>query len=158
MNSFKHSKAMPALGKISVLLITSLLFTGAVDSSLKEVRAQIPTVPATSEIQTNILIQDELYFGRNRPEGEVSEEEFQKFLRTVVTPLFPDGLTVLNASGQFRGSAGKIIREKTKVVVLIYPYSYKNTRAIQEIINKYKQQFQQESVLRVTSIPTQVEF
>lgn len=140
----------------SVLFITSLLFTGSV-ASLKEARAQLPQAPAASEIQTNIQIQDELYFGRNQPGGTVSEEQFQNFLRTVITPRFPDGLTVINASGQFRGSKG-IIREPTKIVVLIYPYSRKNTQAIQEIINKYKQQFQQESVLRVTSVPTQVRF
>lgn len=141
----------------SVLFITSLLFTGSV-ASFKEARAQLPQAPAASEIQTNIQVQDELYFGRNRPGGTVSEEEFQKFLRTVITPRFPDGLTVINASGQFRGSKGIIIREPTKIVVLIYPHSRKNTQAIQEIINKYKEQFQQESVLRVTSVPTQVRF
>ncbi len=141
----------------SVLFITSLLFTGSI-GSLKEARAQLPQAPATSEIQTNIQIQDELYFGRNRPGGVVSEEQFQNFLRTVITPRFPDGLTVINANGQFRGSKGIITREPTKIVVLIYPYSRKNTQAIQEIINKYKQQFQQESVLRVTSVPAQVRF
>lgn len=141
----------------SALFITSLLFTGSV-ASLKEAHAQLPQAPATSEIQTNIQIQDELYFGRNRPGGVVSEEQFQNFLRTVITPRFPDGLTVINANGQFRGSKGIIVREPTKIVVLIYPYSRKNTQAIQEIINKYKQQFQQESVLRVTSVPTQVRF
>lgn len=141
----------------STLFITSLLFTGSV-ASLKEVHAQTPLEPAASLNITNILSQDELYFGRTRPRGEVSEEEFQTFLRTVVTPRFPDGLTVVNANGQFRGSAGEIIREKTKLVILIHPNTQDKNRAIQEIIDKYKAQFQQESVLRVTSIPTQVGF
>ncbi len=99
-----------------------------------------------------------MYFGRDRPGGEVSEEEFQTFLRTVVTPRFSDGLTVVNASGQFRGNTGEIIKEKTKLVILIHSNTQDENRAIQEIIDKYKAQFQQESVLRVTSIPTQVEF
>ncbi|MBW4638496.1 MAG: DUF3574 domain-containing protein [Gloeocapsa sp. UFS-A4-WI-NPMV-4B04] len=141
----------------SALFITSLLFTGSV-ASLKEVHAQTPLAPPASLSITNILIQDELYFGRNRPGGEVSEEQFQKFLQTVVTPRFPDGLTVVNANGQFRVSSGQIIREKTKLVILIYPNSYQKNRAVQEIIDKYKAQFQQGSVLRVTSIPAKVGF
>ncbi len=160
MNSLTQSpKAIPILRKsFSALFITSLLFTGSV-GSLREVRAQIPEAPATSEIRTNVLVQDELYFGRNRPEPyeEVSDAEFVNFLRVTVTPRFPDGLTVLNALGQFRGSQG-IIREKTKLLILIHSNSQEDRREIQEIIDKYKTRFQQESVLRVTSVPAQVRF
>ena len=142
---------------LGVLFITGLLFTGSVNS-LKEVDAQIPVAPADSLSRTNILIQDELYFGRSRPDGIVSEADFQKFLSTEITPRFPDGLTVIDANGQFRNSAGTIIREPTKVVILIYTNSREKRRGIQEIINLYKSQFQQESVLRVTSVPVQVNF
>lgn len=132
------------------LFITSLLFTGSV-ASLNEVRAQIPVAPAARLNSTNILTQDELYFGRNRPVGIVSEQQFQDFLRTVITPRFPDGLTVIDANGQFRNSTGIIVREPTKIVILIHSNSQEERRAIQEIINRYKSQFQQESVLRATS-------
>lgn len=156
MNSLKSPKAMPILRKsFSALFITSLLFTGV--ASLKEVRAQIPQAPATSEIRTNVLVQDELYFGRNKPGGEVSDAEFANFLKVIVTPRFPDGLTVLSGIGQFRGSQG-IIREKTKLLILIHSNSQEDRQEIQEIIDKYKDQFQQESVLRVTSTPAQVRF
>ncbi|MBE9193611.1 DUF3574 domain-containing protein [Gloeocapsopsis crepidinum LEGE 06123] len=149
---------MLALRKsFSTLFITSLLFTGSV-ASLPEARAQIPEAPADSLSRTNLLLQDELYFGRSRPGGIVSEEQFQRFLRNVVTPRFPDGLTVFDASGQFRTSTGTIIREPTKVLILIYPNSPAKRRAIEEIINLYKTQFQQESVLRVTSVPVKVGF
>lgn len=148
---------MPILRKsFSAIFITSLLFTGSV-GSLREARAQIPEAPATSEIRINVLVQDELYFGRNKPGGEVSEQDFQMFLQNVVTPRFPDGLTVLNTLGQFRGSKGIII-EKTKLLILIHSNSQEDRREIQEIIDKYKDQFQQESVLRVTSTPAQVRF
>lgn len=132
------------------LFITSLLFTGSV-GSLSEVRAQVPVAPAARSNSTNILTQDELYFGRNRPNGIVSEKQFQDFLRTVITPRFPDGLTVIDANGQFRGSTGIIVREPTKIVILIHSSSQEERREIQEIINLYKSQFQQESVLRATS-------
>lgn len=138
------------------LFITSLLLTGSV-ASLKEVSAQLPQTPATSEISTNILVQDELYFGRNQPVGQVSNQDFQLFLQNEVTPRFPDGLTVLDADGQFLSSKG-IIKEKTKLLILIHANSQEDQHKIQELIDKYKQQFQQESVLQVTSTPGQVRF
>lgn len=142
---------------LGVLFITSLLFTGTL-GSLKEVKAQIPVAPVDSLSRTDILIQDELYFGRSQSEGIISEAEFQKFLSTEITPRFPDGLTVIDANGQFRNRAGIIIKEPTKIVILIYPNSREKRQAIQEIVNLYKSQFQQEAVLRVTGIPIQVEF
>ncbi len=138
------------------LFITSLLLTGSV-ASLKEVSAQLPQIPATNEISTNLLIQDELYFGRNKPVGQVSNQDFQLFLQNEITPRFPDGLTVLDADGQFLGSNG-IIKEKTKLLILIHSNSQEDQQEIQEIIDEYKKQFQQESVLRVTSTPQQVRF
>jgi hypothetical protein len=142
---------------LGALFITSLLFTGSV-GSLRDVQAQLPVAPADSLSRTDIFIQDELYFGRSRTKGIISEAEFQKFLDTEITPLFPDGLTVIDANGQFRNRAGIIIKEPTKILVLIYPNSREKTQAIQNIINLYKSQFQQESVLRVTSTPALVKF
>jgi len=139
----------------SALFITSLLVTGA--ASLKEVRAQLPQAPATNEIRTNIFVQDELYFGINKPAGQVSERDFQWFLQQEVTPRFPDGLTVLDANGQFLGSKG-IIKEKTKLLILIHSNREEDKQEIQEIIDEYKTKFQQESVQRVTSMPKQVRF
>lgn len=139
----------------SALFITSLLVTGA--ASLKEVRAQLPQAPATNEIRTNIFVQDKLYFGINKPAGQVSERDFQWFLQQEVTPRFPDGLTVLDANGQFLGSKG-IIKEKTKLLILIHSNREEDKQEIQEIIDEYKTKFQQESVLRVTSMPKQVRF
>jgi hypothetical protein len=99
-----------------VLFITSLLFTGSV-GSLKEVRSQIPLAPADSLSRTDTFIQDQLYFGRFRTEGIISEAEFQKFLRNEVTPCFPDALTIIDVYGQFRDWAGTIIKEPTKIVI-----------------------------------------
>ncbi|WP_009630848.1 DUF3574 domain-containing protein [Synechocystis sp. PCC 7509] len=140
----------------SALFVTSLLFTGSV-VWLKEVNAQIPQAPGISEIRTNILVQDELYFGRNKPAGEVSEQDFQLFLQNEVTPRFPDGLTVIDAKGQFLSSSG-IIKEKTKLLILIHANSQEDRQEIEEIIEEYKDRFDQESVLRVTSRPAQVRF
>ena len=92
----------------------------------------------------------ELFFGLSRSNGpDVTEEEFQHFVDTEVTPRFPDGLTLLTGRGQFKGSTGTIIQEGSKVLILLYPFNHKSNKAIEQIRDAYKDTFQQESVLRV---------
>ena len=101
---------------------------------------------------------DTLYFGTRLKGGkEVSTVQWEGFLRDVVTPRFPDGLTVWDAQGQWRGSSGKTEGEKTKVLLLIHPSSPKADKAIAEIIRFYKEKFGQESVMWVRS-PAKVRF
>jgi hypothetical protein len=91
-----------------------------------------------------------LFFGRGSPRGPISNAAFQWFLDTSVTPLFPDGFTVLDARGQFRASAGgRVEKEDSKVVILLYPFSPAASEHIDEIRSRYKAQFAQTSVLRV---------
>ena len=114
-------------------------------------RAQLAQTSDTNAKQTNLL-KDELYFGLTKPGGEsVSEPEWQEFVKAVITPRFREGLTVLDGSGQFLNSSGILIRENSKIVILIYESSPDKNQAIHEIIETYKRTFQQESVLRATS-------
>ena len=66
-------------------------------------------------------------------------------------PLLWEKLTVLDGSGQFLNSSGMLIPENSKIVILIYESSPEKNQAINEIIETYKTNFQQESVLRATS-------
>jgi hypothetical protein len=93
----------------------------------------------------------ELFFGTAKPDGVVTEGEFRAFIDHEVTPRFPDGLTVLDAEGQFRGESGVIVKEHSFVLILLYPVEdFKaSSRKINAIRQEYKKQFQQESVLRV---------
>lgn len=95
----------------------------------------------------------ELYFGTNRPAyGEVTESEFNDFVAREVTERFPDGLTLLSGYGQFRSSTGALIREKSFVLILFYsPQMQEANKRIEEIRERYKAAFSQESVLRVDS-------
>ena len=98
------------------------------------------------------FIRTELYFGRNIPTGgRVSESDWQKFVDEVVTPRFPDGLTVLDADGQWRGKDGSIAREESKVIVLLYPRKDRKAMnaKIEEIRAEYKKRFAQEAVMRI---------
>ncbi len=94
----------------------------------------------------------ELYFGTDKADGgKVSDEDWNKFLETEVTPRFPDGFTVLEGFGQYKDSSGKIVREASKVLILFYPKTVRKAthQKIEELRVNYKKQFQQESVLRL---------
>lgn len=97
-----------------------------------------------------IFARTELYFGLSRADGpNVTEAEFQQFVDTVVTPRFPDGLTLLSGKGQFRGESGVVLKEPSKVLILFYIWDPTRQRAIERIRALYKAAFQQEAVLRV---------
>lgn len=102
------------------------------------------------KLHGEIWSRTELYFGLSRADGpNVSEAEFQAFVDEVVTPRFPDGLTLLSGAGQFRGSSGAVVKEPSKLLILFYPWSNARNRSIERIRTLYKQAFQQEAVLRV---------
>ncbi|HEX4249892.1 MAG TPA: DUF3574 domain-containing protein [Pseudonocardia sp.] len=93
----------------------------------------------------------ELFFGTGRAgKPPVSDQEFDAFLDAEITPRFPDGLTMLSGLGQWRGSDGKLTKERSSVVILLYPKPSAGDSGtkIEEIRHLYEQKFNQESVLR----------
>jgi hypothetical protein len=98
------------------------------------------------------FIKDELYFGLSvSGEKKISEAQWQLFLSRVITPRFHEGLTVLDANGQYLNSSGKLIQENTKLVIIVYQGDRVKAKLVEEIVEIYKKMFHQESVLRVTS-------
>src|SRR3712207_3136364 len=61
-----------------------------------------------------------LYFGLARPKGTISEKQWKLFVREEITPRFPQGFTVWQADGQWRGADGQIARERAKVLLLVH--------------------------------------
>jgi hypothetical protein len=99
-----------------------------------------------------LFLRTELFFGLSKPDGEVTEKNFQQFLEDHITPRFPDGLTVVTGLGQFRNARGTIIQERSKIVIVLYPpHEAKASGRIEQIREEYKALFQQESVLRADS-------
>ena len=97
-----------------------------------------------------------VYFGLEKGSGEtVTEEEWQSFLADTVTPHFPDGLTVLDARGQwFDTDAGRLYRESTKLLNVLVPADVADSGvdAVRDISDVYKQRFEQQAVF-YTSLP-----
>ena len=93
-----------------------------------------------------------LFFGRSQGEMEVvSEDEWRAFVAEEVTPRFPDGLTVLDAAGQWRDGSGTIVRERTKLLLVLAPQGDDAMQRTDEIADAYKRAFGQSSVLRVVT-------
>jgi Protein of unknown function (DUF3574) len=77
----------------------------------------------------------------------VSETQFLNFLDREITPRFPDGLTVYDARGQYRDSErSRIVREPSKVVMIVLPGKPEDMTHLNEIADAYKKRFRQQSV------------
>ena len=109
-------------------------------------RADAPPCPAG----TDRYAEYRLFFGRNRDGVEVvSDAEWRAFLAEEITPRFPDGLTVVDAAGQWRGPSGAIERERTKMLIVLAAPGEEGMRRTGEIAEAYKRTFGQGAVLRV---------
>jgi hypothetical protein len=115
-----------------------------------------PLSPACKEVPgSHPFMRTDLFFGLGKPNGaEVTEAEFQQFLAREVTPQFPDGLTLLSGRGQFKDASGHVVKEPTRVVIVIYPLerSTQHNQHLEQIRNAYKNAFQQGSVLRTDEV------
>jgi hypothetical protein len=89
-----------------------------------------------------------MYFGRNIGQTlGVSDENWRDFVDTEVTPRFGDGLTMYDANGQWRDSdTGAIVREPSKVLMLILSDETRDRTALESIADAYKARFQQQAV------------
>jgi Protein of unknown function (DUF3574) len=104
------------------------------------------------------VVADRLFCGLSIPGGgSVSDDEWNAFMGEVVTPRFPDGLTVWRAEGQWRGRDGAIVREPVMIIEVLHPYDAIFDRKMEEIADEYRARFRQEAVLRVT-MPARMDF
>jgi|GEM_PF-523153 len=138
---------------ISIYLATGLALVGVLPLPVSARQSQFEgnskSDLCTSGLRGQIFSKTELYFGLSKPDGSnVTEKEFQAFLNNIVTPLFPDGLTIVNVQGQFKDSSGKIKKENSKLLILLYPFSEDKNQKVEKIREEYKYYFKQESVLR----------
>ena len=153
---------------LALALLTASLLAPAADA-----RPQTAPAPSSQAARTRAdklrrvasepFIRTELFFGTDREDGpDVAEAQFREFLDATVTPLFPDGLTLLMGDGQFCcDSNNDIIKEKSFVLILLYPLRQKgeSSEKIERIRSEYKTEFRQQSVLRVdTPLPARVSF
>jgi hypothetical protein len=77
-------------------------------------------------------------------QGRVSEAEWADFVATTVTPAFPEGLTVFEATGQWRDTAtGAVVSEPSKIVLVLVADAVPRIVAVADA---YKRRFDQQAV------------
>lgn len=89
-----------------------------------------------------------LLFGLDVPgRRPVTNDEWAAFMRDVVTPRFPEGLTVLDGSGQWRDPAsGRISAAPSRMVLIATDDARSAPRKLAEVADAYKARFEQKSV------------
>jgi hypothetical protein len=110
------------------------------------------------------FVETELYFGLCKNDvcasenDFVSDQEWTSFLEKYVAPRFTDRLTVIDSTGRWMNKSGKLIQEKSKIIILVYPSSKKAEESIERIQENYKALFHQESVIKINHTKIDVSF
>jgi Protein of unknown function (DUF3574) len=151
----------PTAGKPMFGLMLGVALLGALGVPFSAPLASEVTSSLASTANTPMMWnRTELFFGSAKPNGSsVTDKEFSAFVDKEITPRFPEGLTLLTGYGQYKGSSGKVVKERSFVLILLTEQkSAKDANAKIEAIRRlYKSAFRQESVLRVDE-PTRVSF
>jgi hypothetical protein len=136
--------------KNTPILAAAVAITLLLSGCVAPVQKASPLKPAATCSIGELMTQTTLYFGLNRPAGPViTAAEWQTFVDQQVTPRFKDGLSVFDAKGQWLGNDGKLARENSKALMLIHSPDTASEQNIEALRTRYKQQFAQDSVMRV---------
>jgi hypothetical protein len=123
--------------RLSVIVFLAFALPDGAVAQLVECRAGKPQQVA------------ELMFGRKIGDRTgVSDAAWSRFVDREITPRFPDGLTVIDARGQWRDrDRNRIVREPSKLVQIVLPGGDGDQQRLNEIAEAYKIRFRQQSVL-----------
>jgi hypothetical protein len=110
--------------------------------------ANAPSKPACVDPGLTPTLEYELFFGRGIPARRaLTEQEWAEFTAEVITPHLPDGFTAFDADGQWKNpTTRRIIKEKTKVLLVVLPGTDAAATAIASIRDAYRTKFNQQSV------------
>lgn len=121
------------------IVLLSIGLAGLPVSGLVAQECRLPQKP---------MVEVEMMFGRNiGGKFGVTDRRWARFLASEVMPRFPNGLTVLDAAGQWREPARKrLIREPSKIVIILAAREEASQAKIDAIVTEYKRRFRQDSV------------
>ncbi|NWH07362.1 MAG: DUF3574 domain-containing protein [Alphaproteobacteria bacterium] len=98
------------------------------------------------------MTRTELFFGLSNANGPITDEQFKRFVDTEVAPKFPEGFTILGGEGAWQGASGQSQREGARVIVRVHKGTVSDEATINDVMETYKRQFQQQSVMRSDEI------
>lgn len=76
-----------------------------------------------------------------------AERDLSRFVDQEVTPRFPDGVTVMKGGGQWKGSENRMIREASKVVLVVLPSTGDSQGKVEAVRTAYRTKFKQDPVV-----------
>lgn len=86
-----------------------------------------------------------VYCGMSSRNGEVSEEAWRLFCDRYVSAAFPDGYTVLDATGYWRSDSAATAKERSKIILIVA--SADAREKVLSVAKRYQEQFDQRTVL-----------
>lgn len=101
---------------------------------------------------SNTWTRTELYYGAGRfPVDPAREARWESYVNEVVTPRFPEGLTILEGTGQWRVKEGQTPRRsRTRILILIHENTPQKSQQVDEIRTLWKELTGHQAVLRVS--------
>jgi len=82
-----------------------------------------------------------------KPPVKLNEADLRRFVDQEVTPRFPDGVTVVNGGGQWKGAENQMMRDAAKVVMIVLPPKGDPAAKVEAVRAAYRTRFKQDSVL-----------
>ena len=143
-------KSRWALSIVLLLFISSAIYLFAEPKERES--GPVGAVLADNDWTASSAVRTELYYGAGGgTRGAEIDLLWQQYLDEVVTPRFPEGLTVLEGVGQWRVRPGEHPRRnRSRIMILIHPATEEKERLIEEIREQWKEMSGHRSVLRVS--------
>jgi Protein of unknown function (DUF3574) len=88
----------------------------------------------------------QLFLAAKAP-ARLNEKDLRSFVAGEVTPRFPDGVTVVDGGGQWKGDDNRLIREAAKVVLIVLPAKGDPQAQVEAVRTAYRARFKQDSVV-----------
>lgn len=89
------------------------------------------------------------FFLGAKPPAKLNDRDLRRFVDREVTPRFPDGVTVLEGGGQWKGSDNRLMREAAKMVLIVMPDSGDGHARVEAVRTAYRAQFKHDPVVVV---------
>lgn len=90
----------------------------------------------------------QVFLGAKAP-TKVNDRDLRRFVDKEVTPRFPDGVTVVEGGGQWKGADNRLMREAAKMVLIVLPTGGDGHARVEAVRAAYRVQFKQDPVVVV---------
>ena len=143
----------PIINKLTLLAMAlPFVLAGCIGVHVKEPSSGRPLALTLCAAGEQLQQKSTLYFGADIASGgSVDALAWQAFVATEVTPRFADGLTWFAAHGQWRDGHQQIVREDSRVIILLHDGKRAARKHIDAIAAAYRKAFAQQSVLEERS-------